>query len=113
MVPALDFNPDRDAARIETAIKTKGMIFSTVVKKLRSEFWNFLVQMSRWYLTMLGTPPCLRLSAGRATGSSLTACYSTAHHFVVMKNVKKDVSLQMRGKYLMTMSHARASYFCL
>lgn len=24
MVPALDFDPDKDAARIETAIKTKG-----------------------------------------------------------------------------------------
>lgn len=26
VVPALDFDPDRDAARLETAIKTKGKI---------------------------------------------------------------------------------------
>lgn len=26
VLPAIDFDPDKDAARIETAIKTKGMI---------------------------------------------------------------------------------------
>uniref|UniRef100_A0A8C5GUF3 Annexin n=2 Tax=Gouania willdenowi TaxID=441366 RepID=A0A8C5GUF3_GOUWI len=34
VVPALDFNPDRDAARIETAIKTKGVDEQTIIDVL-------------------------------------------------------------------------------
>ncbi|XP_028287730.1 annexin A2-A-like [Parambassis ranga] len=34
VVPALDFNPDKDAARIETAIKTKGVDEQTIIDVL-------------------------------------------------------------------------------
>lgn len=32
VVPVVDFDPDRDAARIETAIKTKGKILCVLLK---------------------------------------------------------------------------------
>lgn len=54
VVPAPDFDPDKDAARIETAIKTKGKISLSKKRKKgkRNGAWfcKFLQQMSDWYL---------------------------------------------------------------
>ena len=88
VVAALDFDPDRDAARIETAIKTKGKIqywtcwLQKKKKKKRKEKKSVLgteTPLYRWvagicesaswlrlFLTMLGTPPSLCLGAGWA-----------------------------------------------
>ncbi|XP_075994364.1 annexin A2-like [Genypterus blacodes] len=40
VVPALDFDPDRDAARIETAIKTKGVDEQTIIDVLTKRTYN-------------------------------------------------------------------------
>lgn len=82
VVAALDFDPDRDAARIETAIKTKGKIqcwTCLLQKKKKKSVLGTETPLYRWvagicesaswlklFLTMLGTPPSLCLGAGRA-----------------------------------------------
>ncbi|KAF3688814.1 Annexin A2 Annexin II Annexin-2 [Channa argus] len=40
VVPVVDFNPDRDAARIETAIKTKGVDEQTIIDILTKRTYN-------------------------------------------------------------------------
>lgn len=52
VVPALDFDPNRDAARIDTAIKTKGRILYIMflIRNRVQSCCNFPLQMSSWYL---------------------------------------------------------------
>lgn len=69
VVPALDFDPNRDAARIETAIKTKGR---TLYNKLKQTVQSCVLPLvfvtqhpGSGFWLVLGTPPSLCFGAGK------------------------------------------------
>lgn len=107
MVPALDFDPNRDAARIETAIKTKGKTqYCTPLLKIKKErksarFWNLSTDESLVFVSQHLGSECFDhagntsksvlagLCSGHwlgAVGSSRTTNSCAAHHFVLKKN---------------------------